>query len=161
MGFQFIDRIDHITRNQSITARRFLSSTEQYLKDHFPSFPVMPGVLILEAAVQAASWLIRYSEEFEPSCITLSEVSNVKFGQFVRPGDTLELKAECVGKNGDESDFQAQASLSGGKSALKVRFRLKKRSLKGSNETLDWLDDNIRKEFRERFRLIAKQAVLA
>ena len=160
MAFHFIDRIIRVTRNQSITALRYLSSTEQYLKDHFPKFPVMPGVLILESAVQAASWLIRYSEEFAPSCIVLSEVSNVKFGQFIKPGDTLEVKADLVGRNGDQTDFQAQAFLSG-KVALRVKFCLKKRGLKDTNETWGKSDSQLREIFRKHFELIAKEAVLA
>lgn len=160
MAFHFIDRIIQATRNQSITALRYLSSTEQYLKDHFPKFPVMPGVLILESAVQAASWLVRYSEGFEPAYIALSEVSNVKYGQFVKPGDTLEVKAECVGREGNFTDFQAQASLNG-KPALRVKFRLKKRPLADSNETWGMTDDGIREVYRKRFELISREAALA
>lgn len=160
MAFHFIDRIVQITRNRSITALRYLSATEQYLKDHFPKFPVMPGVLILESAVQAGSWLLRYSEEFEPVYIGLAEVSNVKYGQFVKPGDKLEIKAELLGKDGDQSEFQASASLNG-KAALRVRFRLKKRQLVGSNETWGKTDEEIREVYRKRFGLIAKEAILA
>lgn len=119
----------------------------------------MPGVLILESAIQAASWLLRYSQEFEPTCISVTEVSNVKFGQFVKPGDTLELKADLVAKQGEESDFIAHASLNG-KGALKVRFRLKIESLMGRSKSLEYVDAHIRDEFRKRFDLISKQAVL-
>ena len=160
MAFQFIDRIVEINRNQSIRALRYLSSTEQYLKDHFPKFPVMPGVLILESTIQAASWLVRYSEDFEPCCIALTEVSNVKYGQFVKPGHRLEIKADVVGQNGNETDFQANASLNG-KAAIRVKFRLKKRPLVGSGETWGKSNDEIREIYRERFKLISKEAILA
>ncbi len=160
MAFHFLDRISKLSRNQSITAQRFLSSTERYLKDHFPSFPVMPGVLILESTVQAASWLMRYSEDFEPACIALSEVSNVKFGQFVKPGDLLNIQADLVSQDEDQSEFQASATLNG-KAAIRVRFRLRKRKLKGSNETWGKSDDEIREIYRDYFNLISKGAVLS
>lgn len=160
MAFHFIDRITQATRNQSITALRYLSSTEQYLKDHFPKFPIMPGVLILESAVQAAQWLIRYSEGFEPAYISLSEVSHVKYGQFVKPGDALEVKADWIGRKGDYADFQAQASLNG-KPALRVKFRLKKRSLADSNEKWGLTDEGVREVYRKRFELISREALLA
>ncbi|MBI4971728.1 MAG: beta-hydroxyacyl-ACP dehydratase [Candidatus Omnitrophica bacterium] len=160
MAFQFVDRIVQINRNQSIKALRYLSSTEQYLKDHFRKFPVMPGVLILESTVQVASWLWRYSEDFEPACIALTEVSKVKYGQFVKPGDKLEIKADLIGQNDNESDFQASASLNG-KAAIRVKFRLKKRPLVGSNETWGKSGEEIREIYRERFKEISREAILA
>ena len=160
MAFQFVDRITQISKNKSVQALRYLSSTEQYLKDHFAKFPVMPGVLILESTVQAASWLLRYSDNFEPSLISLTEVSNVKYGQFVRPGDKLEIKAELTGQNGNEADFQANATMNG-KAAIRVKFRLKKRPLADSNETGGKTNEQIREIFRERFNSISREAVLA
>ena len=49
MRFNLIDRITELNEGQSITAVKGLSLAEEYLKDHFPRFPVMPGVLMLEA----------------------------------------------------------------------------------------------------------------
>ncbi len=120
----------------------------------------MPGVLILESAVQAASWLLRYSEGFEPCYLGLTEVSNVKYGQFIKPGDTLEIKADMLSSSGEFSEFQARAS-SNGKAALRVRFRLKKRALKDSNESWGKNESELKEIYRKRFDLISKEAVLA
>ena len=59
MRFHLIDRIDGHEAGKSLRAKKFLALGEEYLADHFPSFPVMPGVLMLQAVVEAASWLWR------------------------------------------------------------------------------------------------------
>ena len=59
MRFVLIDRIVEVRPGQSLVAVKNLSLAEEYLADHFPGFPVMPGVLMLEALTQAGAWLIR------------------------------------------------------------------------------------------------------
>ena len=61
MKFILIDRISVLERGQRIVAHKALSLAEEYLADHFPAFPVIPGVLMLEAMVQASAWLVRRS----------------------------------------------------------------------------------------------------
>ena len=65
MRFVLIDRIQEIVPGQSLTAVKNLSLAEEYLADHFPGFPVMPGVLMLEAMTQSAAWLVRSTEDFK------------------------------------------------------------------------------------------------
>ena len=62
MRFVLIDRILDVQPGQSLVAVKNLSLAEEYLADHFPGFPVMPGVLMLEALTQAGAWLIRETE---------------------------------------------------------------------------------------------------
>ena len=57
----------------SLHAVKNLSLAEEYLSDHFPGFPVMPGVLMLEALTQAGAWLIRDMEDFAHSFILLEQ----------------------------------------------------------------------------------------
>jgi 3-hydroxyacyl-[acyl-carrier-protein] dehydratase len=94
MRFCLLDRITDIQLGKSITATKMLRAEEDYLRDHFPLFPVMPGVLMVEALFQAASHLIRASEDFRPTTIDLVEVRAVKFADFVQPGETLTVEAE-------------------------------------------------------------------
>jgi 3-hydroxyacyl-[acyl-carrier-protein] dehydratase len=70
--------------------------TEEYLADHFPEFPVLPGVFMLEAATQAGAWLLRLSENFAHSIIALREARNVKYADFVPPGETLEVTVSMI-----------------------------------------------------------------
>ena len=88
MRFLLIDRITELEPHQSITALKNLSLAEEYLADHFPGFPVMPGVLMLETLIQAGGWLIRHAEDFAQSTIMLKEVRAIRYNNFVTPGNS-------------------------------------------------------------------------
>jgi 3-hydroxyacyl-[acyl-carrier-protein] dehydratase len=94
MRFSQLDRIISLEKGKSISAVKCLALSEEYLRDHFPRFPVMPGVLMLESMFQASSWLIRASTDFAFSSVELRETKSLKFQGFVAPGDSLEVTAE-------------------------------------------------------------------
>src|SRR3954465_10735570 len=94
MRFVLLDRIVELQTGQSLLAVKNLSLTEEYLADHFPGFPVMPGVLMLEALTQAGAWLVRESEDFAHSVILLRRARTIKYGSFVEPGRQLRLRVE-------------------------------------------------------------------
>lgn len=96
MRFRMIDRIVALQPGERITAEKCLRPDEDYLRDHFPHFPVMPGVLMLEAMFQTAMWLVRRSDNFAQSVVLLKEVRSIKFADFVQPGETLVLTASYV-----------------------------------------------------------------
>jgi len=96
MRFSLIDRIVSVEPGEKITAEKCVALSEEYLQDHFPLFPVLPGVFMLEAATQAAAWLIRLSEDFAHSMVLLTEVKNVKYANFVAPGQTLVVTVEVL-----------------------------------------------------------------
>ena len=96
MRFTLIDRIDAFEAGKSLRGSKFLALGEEYLADHFPSFPVMPGVLMLEALVEAAAWLWRATSQFEHSVIVLREAKNVKYGTFMQPGRKMEFTVEVL-----------------------------------------------------------------
>jgi len=123
MKFVLIDRITELVPGQRIAAVKALSMAEEYLADHFPRFPVMPGVLMLEAMVQASAWLVRETEGYAHSMILLSEARNVTYKSFVSPGRVFEVTAEVkelgpsasrfagAGRCGDVEMVRAQWSL--------------------------------------------------
>ena len=96
MRFALIDRIVELEPGVRITAVKTLTMAEEYLADHFPHFPVMPGVLMLEAMTQAGAWLVRVGEDFAHSIVVLKQANNVKYAQFVEPGQTLTVTAEIL-----------------------------------------------------------------
>jgi 3-hydroxyacyl-[acyl-carrier-protein] dehydratase len=100
MRFRQIDTITELNPGQRIVARRTLRAEEDYLRDHFPHFPVMPGVMMLEACYQAAMWMVRTGENFAHPLVMMREVKQVKFGDFLAPGETLEIIAETVKDEG-------------------------------------------------------------
>lgn len=108
MRFSQLDQITELVPGKRITAVKRLSASEQYLDDHFPRFPVMPGVLMLEAMFQAAMWLVRQSEGFAHSMVVLKEARNVKYADFVEPGETLVVSAEIVKEEAEAVTLKTQ-----------------------------------------------------
>ncbi len=96
MRFNLVDRILEVEPGRRIRVVKNLTLGEEYLMDHFPTFPVMPGVLMLQTMVEACAWLLRLSEGFRHSVIVLREAKNVKYGNFMEPGHSLLVTAELV-----------------------------------------------------------------
>ena len=113
MRFTLIDKITELDAGKSVTAVKNLSLAEEYLADHFPGFPVMPGVLMLEAMVQASAWLMRYTEDFKYSTVLLKEARAVRFSSFVLPGQTLSVTATVLKWGERECVLKAAGSVDG------------------------------------------------
>ncbi len=105
MKFELIDQIVELDPGERIVAVKSVSLAEEYLADHFPTFPVLPGVLMLEAMAEAAAWLVRDALDFSPSVILLREARNVTYKSFVKPGNLLTLTVTCRRMAPGESDF--------------------------------------------------------
>ena len=97
MKFMLVDRIEQLEPGKEITVSKNLRLAEEYLADHFPSFPVLPGVLILQVAIEAASWLVRLTSDFTHSMLVLKETRQVRYGSFVSPGESLRVKVKAKG----------------------------------------------------------------
>lgn len=108
MKFNQLDHISVLEPGKRIEATCKLSGEEDYLRDHFPRFPVMPGVLMLEAMYQASVILVRATEEYRSGLVLLREAKNVKFADFMQPGDTLNVESEIIKQ--DDSRFLLKAS---------------------------------------------------
>ena len=118
--FSFVDDVSEVKKGQSITAFFTLKGDEEFLLDHFEGFPVMPGVLLLESLKQAACTLLQTSTG-SGFFYRLSGVQQVKFGQFVRPGDRVQLGVRLAGSDGLRADFEGLAHLAeGGKPGARV-----------------------------------------
>ena len=124
MRFHLIDRIDGYELGKSLRGAKFLALGEEYLADHFPSFPVMPGVLMLQAAVEAASWLWRATTNFQHPVIVLREVKNVKYGSFMQPGRRMDVSVELVKQDGTTATFKGKGTDDSGQSTLTAQFVL-------------------------------------
>ncbi|HEY1922374.1 MAG TPA: hypothetical protein VGG44_06380, partial [Tepidisphaeraceae bacterium] len=70
MKFNLIDKIEEVSETR-LVAVKYVSLAEEYLADHFPTFPVLPGVLMLEAMTQAAGWLLHRNNGFAKSMAVL------------------------------------------------------------------------------------------
>jgi 3-hydroxyacyl-[acyl-carrier-protein] dehydratase len=112
-AFSFVDRISEVEKDQSITAFFALKGSEEFLKDHFDGFPVMPGVLLLESLKQAASLLLAGWAGAENSDFRLEEVREAKFGQFVKPGSLLRIFARVEKKEDGRVFLEGRIDLMG------------------------------------------------
>lgn len=106
MRFCLLDRICSFEPDVRLTSVKNVSLSEEYLADHFPEFPVLPGVFMIEAAAQSAAWLVRLSEDYQHSVITLSETRSVRFVDFVTPGKSLKMSVEQTKRDGSTVSFK-------------------------------------------------------
>lgn len=97
--FRFIDRLLELDPGRSAAAAYTLRGDEPFLRGHFPGDPLMPGVLLIEAAAQLAG-VVAQSDPARPPLpgLKLTAVRNVKITGTARPGETLTVRAEVVGR---------------------------------------------------------------
>ena len=93
MRFRLLDEVTELVPGSRITAVKRLRPDEDYLKDHFPRFPVMPGVLMLEALFQASAWLVRCTDNYAHSVVLMKEARSIKYADFVAPNQQLVVTA--------------------------------------------------------------------
>lgn len=153
MRFHLIDRITEVQPGQSLRAIKNLTLGEEYLADHFPSFPVMPGVLMLQTLVEAASWLLRLTEDYRHSVIALREVKNVKYGTFMEPGRQMSISVEFVERGESLATFKGKGEVEG-QSTVAARFVLIRYNLGDGSPTLKCRDDRLIEHYRQRATLL-------
>jgi 3-hydroxyacyl-[acyl-carrier-protein] dehydratase len=100
MKFHLIDAVLEQSPERIVAVKQ-VSLAEEYLGDHFPGFPVLPGVLMVEAMVQAARMMLR--DRAAGQRLVLGEVKAIKFGNMVRPGERLEVEVTLTSANDDGS----------------------------------------------------------
>ena len=158
MRFSLIDRIVELEPCVRITAVKSLTMTEEYLADHFPHFPVMPGVLMLEAMTQAGAWLVRVSEDFAHSIVVLKQANNVKYAQFIEPGQTLAVTAEVLKFDDGEVKLKAYGTVSG-RIILNARLTLTCYNLADRNPSLAVADRATVRDLRQQLLMLQQSRV--
>lgn len=153
MRFTLLDRIVSLEPGVRITAVKNLTMAEEYLADHFPQFPVMPGVLMLEAMLEAGAWLIRATEDFAHSIVVLRKAGNVKYGQFVQPGQTLQVSAEILGQADGETKIKARGTMNG-RLTVAGRLSLVSYNVADIDPTRANADEEVRRNMRRLFDLL-------
>jgi 3-hydroxyacyl-[acyl-carrier-protein] dehydratase len=153
MRFTLIDRIIELKPNESITAVKALTMAEEYLADHFPLFPVMPGVLMLEAMYEASAWLVRASEDFAHSMVVLKEARAVSYKEFVAPGQLLAVTAEIVKQDEQTTRLKARGMVDG-RDAVGGRLTLERYNLADRHSSRTVTDGVVISELRKTFDLL-------
>jgi len=93
--FLFVDRITELTES-SVEGIKNVTGNEPFFAGHFPDYPLMPGVLIIEAIAQVAAVLMLKKLPAEGKLAVFMGIDRARFRRLVRPGDTLKLSAEIV-----------------------------------------------------------------
>src|SRR3954451_22564473 len=113
MRYQLVDRLIDVDPGRQIRMVKALTLGEEYLADHFPTFPVMPGVLMLHTLVEAGAWLLRLTDDYRHSVIVLREAKNGKYGTFMEPGKQLEITVELVEQDEHTAAFKGKGEVEG------------------------------------------------
>ena len=101
--FLLVDRVVEMEAGKRILALKNVTINEPFFAGHFPGYPLMPGVLLCEAVVQAGGILVRSSgadAERQPKYALLTGLDKVRFRHQVTPGDQLRLEAETIRQRG-------------------------------------------------------------
>jgi len=160
MKFCLVDKIVAIEPPRRIVTIKALSLAEEYLADHFPAFPVLPGVLMLEAMVQSAAWLVRVVQDYANSIVVLSAAKNIRYASFVVPGDLLRCELESQEITPQRASFKG-AGFVGDRQAVSGRLELQCFNLTERQGCPPDANCRIIAQLKERFRLIGGPAALA
>jgi len=155
--FILIDKIVSLEEGRRLTAVKSVSLAEEYLGDHFPTFPVLPGVLLLEGLVEAAGWLVRKTENFAHSMVLLQEARNVKYRSFLPPGAQIRYEVEARKIEEKVSRFTG-CGVADGETIVEARFGLRHFNLSERNPALAPLDAQVVGHMKSRYKLLSLQS---
>jgi 3-hydroxyacyl-[acyl-carrier-protein] dehydratase len=121
--FLLVDRAEDYKPNESIVGIKCVTVNEPFFQGHFPGYPVMPGVLIVEALAQTGAVLMSKSLDVDVAgkTILFMSLDNCRFRHPVRPGDVIRLAVEVLRARGDVFKFKGRA-LVGEKVAAEAEF---------------------------------------
>jgi 3-hydroxyacyl-[acyl-carrier-protein] dehydratase len=149
LKFNLLDNVESLDATK-IVAVKTVTLAEEYLADHFPKFPVLPGVMMLEALTQAATWLMHHRTGFAKSMAVLKEAKNIKYGTFVAPGNTLRVEVEFLKETPAGATFKATSSVNGD-TAISGRLELAYFNLGEKDADLAGLDEKIKRHTQARW----------
>ena len=112
--FLLVDRITHITRTKRIVGIKNVTVNEPFFAGHFPDYPVMPGVLIIEAMAQTAGVLVLQSmPDRANKLVLLVAVENARFRKPVVPGDSLRMEMKVLKRKASVAKMAGVATVDG------------------------------------------------
>jgi 3-hydroxyacyl-[acyl-carrier-protein] dehydratase len=109
--FLLVDEIVEQSDKRIVCRKRF-TGDEFWYRGHYPDFPLTPGVLLVEAGMQAGAILLaRYAAEKPGGVPVATRINNVRFRHMVRPGDTIEMQVELTERMGDAFFLKANVTV--------------------------------------------------
>lgn len=153
MKFILIDKITALDPGRQLTAVKSVSLAEEYLADHFPVFPVLPGVLLLEGLIESASWLVRQHQDFSNSMVLLESVTNVKYKSFAAPGMQIQYTVTASTIEENTSSFKG-LGICGDEAIVEAKLTLRHFNLSAENPKLAHVDGTITEKMKQRWKLL-------
>ena len=153
MKFILIDKIVKIETAKEIITTKNVSLSEEYLADHFPVFPVLPGVFLLQGLIESACWLVRHSQNFANSMVLLAQAKNVKYKSFAAPGMQIQYTVAAKDIEENISSFVGSGECNG-ESIVDARFSLRHFNLAEKESRLAIEDAYIIERLKEQYRLL-------
>lgn len=153
MKFILIDKVISVDPPSRLKAVKSVSLAEEYLGDHFPAFPVLPGVLLLEGLIESASWLVRCSENFAHSMVLLELAKNVKYKSFLAPGEQIEYTVDAKTIEDNVSSFTG-FGVSHGLKIVEARFALRHFNLADEDSAMATVDGVLIENMKKRWKLL-------
>ncbi|MDE5991767.1 MAG: 3-hydroxyacyl-ACP dehydratase FabZ [Oscillospiraceae bacterium] len=124
--FLLIDTIEEMEVGKRVVATKHMSPDEFWFKGHFPDYPVVPGVLMLEMCAQAGAVAMLAMPENKGKIGFFGGVKEAKFRRQVVPGDTLRIEVEIIKVKGPVGVGKALATVNGEKAvAAEISFAIK------------------------------------
>ena len=115
--FLLIDKIEELEPGVKAVGYKNVTMNEYFFQGHFPTEPIMPGVLIIEALAQVGAVAVLSLEENRGKIAYFAGINNAKFRQKVVPGDVLRLEIEIIKRKGPIGIGKAIATVNGKKAA--------------------------------------------
>ncbi|MHC4551567.1 MAG: 3-hydroxyacyl-ACP dehydratase FabZ family protein [Planctomycetota bacterium] len=156
MKFVLIDKITAMESGKSLTAVKSVSLAEEYLGDHFPAFPVLPGVLLLEGMIESASWLVREHQNFANSMVLLECAKNVKYKSFAAPGMQIQYEVKVKSIDENTSSFIG-SGICGDEPIVEARLTMRHFNLADENPKLAHVDGQVIESMKQRFKLLSME----
>lgn len=153
MRFVLIDKVVRLDSGKQIQAVKGVSLAEEYLGDHFPTFPVLPGVLLLQGMIESASWLVREAQRFAHSMVLLEQTRNVKYKSFLAPGQQILYSVNAQTLEENLSSFVGHGEAEG-RRIVEARFALRHFNLADRNDAYAAADAEVTAALKQRWKLL-------
>jgi 3-hydroxyacyl-[acyl-carrier-protein] dehydratase len=153
MKFVLIDKIISLDSGKQIKTVKSVSMAEEYLADHFPAFPVLPGVLLLQGLIESATWLVQEKQDFANSIVLLEQARNVKYKSFLAPGMQIEYTVTAKSIEDNVSSFSG-IGVCKDEPIVEARLGLRHFNLADKEPTMAAVDAQVVENMKKRFVLL-------
>lgn len=152
MRFYLVDNILELEPGKRIVVSKVLSRAEEYLGDHFPKRPVMPGVMMLQVCVEAGMWLMRAGGHAACGAV-LTEVRNIRYGNFFEPGGKMVATVGLMKAEGGRFQMKAEGRV-GEDRVISARIFLEELSVEAGGKKLERVSEKVAGALDARYALI-------